>query len=107
MVTESTALHRESVGAGPPIVLAHGFSGSARNWRPQVRALRDRHRVVTYDLRGHARSPAPHDAEALYTLDAFVEDVDRLLDEVFPSEYMPGEAPSAADETTMRLPIGE
>ncbi|MCA9501481.1 MAG: alpha/beta fold hydrolase [Spirochaetaceae bacterium] len=81
MVTESTALHRESVGAGPPIVLAHGFSGSARNWRPQVRALRDRHRVVTYDLRGHARSPAPHDAEALYTLDAFVEDVDRLLDE--------------------------
>ena len=45
--------------------------------------------------------------EAIERGDLDLPTIDRLLDEVFPSEYMPGEAPSAADETTMRLPIGE
>lgn len=58
------ALHVEAVGAGPGVVLAHGLGGSARNWRPQVRALRARHRVVVYDARGHARSEAPPEAAA-------------------------------------------
>jgi pimeloyl-ACP methyl ester carboxylesterase len=58
------ALHVEAVGQGPGVVLAHGFGGSARNWRPQVRALRARFRVVVYDARGHARSEAPAEAAA-------------------------------------------
>jgi pimeloyl-ACP methyl ester carboxylesterase len=58
------ALHVEAAGEGPGVVLAHGFGGSARNWRPQVRALRPHHRVVTYDARGHARSEAPVEAAA-------------------------------------------
>jgi pimeloyl-ACP methyl ester carboxylesterase len=58
------ALHVEAVGQGPAVVLAHGFGGSARNWRPQVRTLRARHRVVVYDARGHARSEAPAEPAA-------------------------------------------
>ncbi len=58
------ALHVEAVGQGPGIVLAHGFGGSARNWRPQVRTLRARFRAVVYDARGHARSEAPAEPEA-------------------------------------------
>lgn len=41
------------------MVLAHGFAGSARNFRPQVRALAGRARVVLYDAPGHARTATP------------------------------------------------
>jgi pimeloyl-ACP methyl ester carboxylesterase len=58
------ALHVEAVGQGPGVVLAHGFGGSARNWRPQIRSLRGRYRVVAYDARGHARSEAPAEPAA-------------------------------------------
>jgi pimeloyl-ACP methyl ester carboxylesterase len=49
-------LHVETHGAGPALVLAHGFGGSARNWRPQLRALKGDFAVSVYDARGHARS---------------------------------------------------
>jgi pimeloyl-ACP methyl ester carboxylesterase len=70
------ALHVEAVGQGPGVVLAHGFGGSARNWRPQVRSLRARFRVAVYDARGHARSEAPAEAEA-YREAALVADLGR------------------------------
>jgi pimeloyl-ACP methyl ester carboxylesterase len=68
------ALHVETAGAGPGLVFAHGFGGSARNWRPQVRTFRRRWRVVTYDARGHARSAAPTEPEA-YREEALVGDL--------------------------------
>ena len=70
------ALHVEVHGpaAGPGIALAHGFGGSARNWRPQLRALRARFRVGGYDARGPARSAAPEEPEA-YRMDALVADL--------------------------------
>jgi pimeloyl-ACP methyl ester carboxylesterase len=61
-------------------LLAHGFGGSARNFRPQLRALRGRYRVIVYDARGHARSGAP-DAAQDYTLECFVSDLARVLDQ--------------------------
>lgn len=75
------SLHVEAEGTGPTVVLAHGFAGSARNFRPQARALRDRYRVVRFDARGHARSAAPDDAAA-YTPATFVGDLGRVLDGV-------------------------
>lgn len=72
-------LHIESRGDGPVVALAHGFGGSARNFRGQVRSLSDAWRVVTWDARGHARSDAPRDPAA-YTLEALAEDVGRVLD---------------------------
>jgi len=79
MVTE---LHVESAGAGPCVLLAHGFAGSARNFRPQQRALRERYRVIAYDARGHGRSAAPAgpDAGPAYRLEAFVADMRRVLE---------------------------
>lgn len=73
MVTEPRALHVEHFGSGPPLVLAHGFGGSARNFRPQARAFADRRTVWLYDARGHARSPAPRELAA-YDTGALVED---------------------------------
>jgi 3-oxoadipate enol-lactonase len=74
-------LHIEEQGSGDPaIVFVHGFAGSARNFRPQARHFRARHRVVLFDLRGHARSGAPTDP-AEYTPERFVDDVGRVLRE--------------------------
>jgi pimeloyl-ACP methyl ester carboxylesterase len=77
-------LHIESRGDGPVIALAHGFGGSARNFRGQARSLSDAWRVVTWDARGHARSDAARDPAA-YTLDALAEDVGRVLDAQSPT----------------------
>src|SRR5213593_3269207 len=74
-------LHVEVEGSGPVVVLAHGFGGSARNFLPQARGLRDRYRIVRFDARGHARSEAPAEASA-YTPEAFVADLGRVLDQV-------------------------
>jgi pimeloyl-ACP methyl ester carboxylesterase len=74
-------LHVDVEGDGPVVLLMHGLGGSARNWGPQVRALRSRYRVVRFDARGHARSEAPSDPEA-YEPEAFVADVGRVLDQV-------------------------
>ncbi len=74
-------LHLDVDGTGPTVVLLHGFGGSARNFGPQMRALKDRHRVVRYDARGHGRSDAPREASA-YTPEIFVDDMRRVLDEV-------------------------
>jgi pimeloyl-ACP methyl ester carboxylesterase len=71
-------LHVDADGAGPVLVLAHGFAGSARNFGPQARALRARWRVLRYDARGHARSAAPDDP-AEYTPDTFAADLGRVL----------------------------
>ncbi len=78
-VPGEVALHLEVEGDGPLVVFLHGFGGSARNWRPQLRALRGSFRVAAFDLRGHARSEAPDDA-ALYRPACFVADVARVLD---------------------------
>jgi pimeloyl-ACP methyl ester carboxylesterase len=74
-------LHVDVDGTGPAVVLAHGFGGSARNFGPQMRALKDRYQVVRYDARGHARSEAPVEPAA-YTPATFVDDMRRVLDEV-------------------------
>jgi 2-succinyl-6-hydroxy-2,4-cyclohexadiene-1-carboxylate synthase len=73
------ALHVERRGSGPSLVLSHGFGGSARNFRPQARALSSTHEVVVYDTRGHARSPAPDDPEE-YREAELVGDLLRLIE---------------------------
>jgi 3-oxoadipate enol-lactonase len=61
------------------VVLCHGLGGSARNWRPQLRALRPRWRAIAYDARGHARSQAPASPGA-YSIERLVADLARVLD---------------------------
>jgi pimeloyl-ACP methyl ester carboxylesterase len=88
-VPGDAALHLEVEGEGPLVVLLHGFGGSARNWRPQLRALRDRFRVAAFDVRGHARTEAPHDAAA-YRPERFVADLARVLDHLGAAQAVVG-----------------
>jgi pimeloyl-ACP methyl ester carboxylesterase len=49
-------------GSGPSVVLLHGYPFSRLMWREQVEELKQTHRVVIPDLRGHGESavtPAP------------------------------------------------
>ncbi len=45
--------HEDTGGTGLPVVLAHGLLMDHEMFDAQVAALRDRHRVVTWDERGH------------------------------------------------------
>ncbi|MGH6672799.1 MAG: alpha/beta fold hydrolase [Xanthobacteraceae bacterium] len=46
-------------GQGPPVVLLHGFACGKRMWLHQIRALKQRFRVIAYDQRGHGLTDAP------------------------------------------------
>jgi pimeloyl-ACP methyl ester carboxylesterase len=50
----------ERAGAGPPLVLLHGYVGDGvTTWRPQLKALRDEFTVVAWDAPGAGRSSDP------------------------------------------------
>jgi 3-oxoadipate enol-lactonase len=78
-----TAVAVSYSAAGPedaPVVLLSNSLGATRGmWDPQVPALAERYRVITYDTRGHGDSPAP---AGPYTLDDLTDDLVALLDEV-------------------------
>jgi 2-succinyl-6-hydroxy-2,4-cyclohexadiene-1-carboxylate synthase len=52
------ALHVEQRGAGPPLVLLHGFTQTARLWGPFGDRLASEHTLIGVDLPGHAGSDA-------------------------------------------------
>jgi len=68
------SLYYEVAGAGPPLVLIHGWSLNLRMWDRQVSALSGRFRVIRYDRRGFGKSTANEDI----TWDA--DDLNALLD---------------------------
>lgn len=54
---DGTELYAAEEGAGPTILFVHGMCGNADVWADQRRRLSDAHRCVSYDRRGHTRSP--------------------------------------------------
>ncbi|OGR24522.1 MAG: hypothetical protein A2139_01465 [Desulfobacca sp. RBG_16_60_12] len=68
----------EIAGQGPDLVLLHGLGASSFSWRHN-RAFLSRHfRVITPDLPGHGRSPAPLDAD--YRTETLLQGVLNFLD---------------------------
>ena len=56
-----TTLRHGAPGAAPPLLVAHGLFGSARNWGAIARALADRGPVIAVDMRNHGASPRAPD----------------------------------------------
>ena len=48
--------YEDTGGSGSPILFSHGLALSARQFEPQVTALRDCYRCIAYDHRGQGRS---------------------------------------------------
>jgi pimeloyl-ACP methyl ester carboxylesterase len=62
-------VHVEMAGAGPPLVLLHGFGGSTYSWRRVMPELAQSFRVVAVDLNGFGYTQRPRD-RARYTREA-------------------------------------
>jgi 3-oxoadipate enol-lactonase len=62
---------------GPVLVLSHTLATSRAMWRAQIPHLAQRHRVISYDMRGHGESAAP---DYPYSLEMLGEDVIGILD---------------------------
>jgi len=83
LLSDHVRIAYELVGAGPPIILLHGFaSNRVRNWKDPrwfdtlTTAGRQ---VVALDFRGHGESDKPHDPGA-YSAAHMTGDVIRVLD---------------------------
>lgn len=64
-------------GAGPPVVLVHGFPMDHALWDAQIEAIAPRYRVIAADLRGFGRSEATQEPT---TMEQFADDLAALLD---------------------------
>jgi pimeloyl-ACP methyl ester carboxylesterase len=64
---------------GQPLVLAHGFGVSLEMWMPQMQALSQDYRLITWDARGHGGSYAPEDIES-YDMPGLASDLRVLLE---------------------------
>jgi len=73
------AMRIARAGAGPPIIMMHGFPECWYSWRHQMRALCDRFDCVAPEMRGYGESDAPVGV-ANYTLDKLVGDVADLIE---------------------------
>lgn len=62
---DGTEIAYHLAGSGPTILLANGLGGSWRAWTHQIRYLRDRYRLISWDQRGLYRSAVPADRGAL------------------------------------------
>lgn len=72
-------IYYEDHGSGPAVLLSHGFSATSLMWKDQIEALKDRYRVIVWDMRGHGQSDSPDDP-ALYSEASTIEDMAALLD---------------------------
>jgi non-heme chloroperoxidase len=70
-------IYYEDHGAGPPVVLIHGYPLSGRAWDKQVPVLLEAGcRVITYDRRGFGQSSQPATG---YDYDTFAADLHALM----------------------------
>src|SRR5687768_9832310 len=67
---------------GETIVLQHGYARNATFWHGWVPHLSRFYKVVRMDLRGHGASPVDFDPSTGSTLEAYVDDLLALLDEL-------------------------
>ena len=65
------------IGAGPAVVLIHGYPFNRSLWTEQAEALHPKHRVIIPDLRGFGESDS---SEGTATMSRMAEDVAELMD---------------------------
>ena len=79
LTRDGISLNYEIHGAGPAILLSHGYSATLEMWRGQIAPLSQRHQLILWDMRGHGQTDSP-DEPSLYSRDRTVADMAALLD---------------------------
>ena len=75
MTTSVVDCHYSIIGSGPPLFLIHGIGAAEDAWRFMLPKLSKHFSVVTYDLRGHGKSPVTHKN---FSLEELVLDLERI-----------------------------
>ncbi len=73
---------RRASRRAPPLLLLHGFTGSADAWEDAIARLAPRRRVLAIDLPGHGPLPAGGGAGAVIRLEDAVRSVVDFLDDL-------------------------
>ena len=77
---DGARIHYRDEGQGPAVVLIHANFASLIGWDPWVDALKDRYRVVRFDMTSHGLTGA--DATGDYGLPRTVDLMERLLEQL-------------------------
>jgi pimeloyl-ACP methyl ester carboxylesterase len=77
VTNDSTTIHVDIVGDGPPLLLIPGLGASSRAWGSFPKAMSAYFRVITYDPRGFGASPA---SPGSITMETMVSDITCVLD---------------------------
>lgn len=72
----TTRYELEGPPGAPVVTLSHSLAATLHLWDAQAAALRDRYRVLRYDIRGHGGSDVP---PGPYTLEQMADDLHELL----------------------------
>ncbi len=82
-------LHFDVAGSGTAVVLTTGLGDSSEVWSALYEALRDRSRVLKWDLRGHGRSAWSGEA-ADYGAQLAIEDLVQMMSNAGVTSATPG-----------------
>ena len=72
---EAVDCHYSINGSGPAVFLTHGIGAAEDAWRFIVPELSKYFTVITYDLRGHGKSPVTNKN---FTLEDLVLDLEKI-----------------------------
>jgi epoxide hydrolase 4 len=75
---EGVKIHYAQLGAGPLVVMIHGFPDFWYTWRHQMDALAEQYQVAALDLRGYNLSDKPRGGEQ-YAMRQLVGDVAAVI----------------------------
>ncbi len=86
---DGTKIYYEVKGAGYPVLLIHGFTGTGEGWKKNAvygDLLNAGYQVIIFDQRGNGRSDRPHN-EAAYANDAEARDIIGLISKLAIKHY--------------------
>jgi pimeloyl-ACP methyl ester carboxylesterase len=78
ITTNGVKLHYVTQGAGPLMLMLHGFPEFWYSWRHQIPEFAKYFQVVALDLRGYNDSDKPKEQSA-YVMDEFIKDVEGVI----------------------------
>jgi haloacetate dehalogenase len=81
VATRETSIHVRMGGAGPPLLLLHGYPQTHAMWHRVAQALAERFTVICADLRGYGDSgkPAADPEHAVYSKRASAQDMVEVM----------------------------